>query len=86
MDYYTYAEEDATGRFVRLANNRSVTIIVEHNTKMAISYRDEKAITTLYNQLTALINMIRTTTRDEYGQRSAEYIKHVPFTFKTKKN
>ena len=51
--YYTDAGEDAIGRFIRRANEGSVTDIVEHNIKMAISYRDEEAMDILRNQLTA---------------------------------
>ena len=50
--YYTDAEEDAIGRFIRRANEGSVTDIVEHNIKMAISYRDEEAMDILRKQLT----------------------------------
>ena len=50
--FCTDAEEDVIGRFLVRANEGSVTDIVEHNIKMAISYRDEEAITISYNQLT----------------------------------
>ena len=45
--------EDAIDRFIRV-NVGSVTDVVEHNIKMAISYRDDDAIKVLVNQLTAL--------------------------------
>ena len=74
--------EDAIDRFIRV-NVGSVTDVVEHNIKMAISYRDDDAIKVLVNQLTALQWTWPPTTKPEYWQKGTLTIQNinVHFTF-----
>ena len=82
--YYTDAEEDAIGRFIR-TNEGSMTDIVEHNIKIAISYRDEEAIDILRNQLTAPRSTYSTATNSDLTKGTADHSRyqdnHVHFTF-----